>query len=125
MRTQAQLEAKVQEWSDEAVTVCPPEEDKTRQEFAEDADTNVILRRFGAGGWEPRPVVYGIQDDRLDLQAAYAAVNEAQEAWERLPERLRKRYPNWGEVLSAVDRGEAVLVDPDGVVQDPVPPVGG
>lgn len=119
MRKQSELEDLGPRWSDEAATVCPPEEDRTRQEFKEEADINVILRRAGAGGFEARPVSYGVQDLDLDLQGVYAAVEVAQEAWERLPGRLRKRYPSWAELLPALERGEAALVDPDGVVVDP------
>lgn len=112
---------KVQEWSDETAISCPPEEDKARQEFKDEADVNVILRRFGAGGFEPRPVVYGIQDTELDLQSVYLAAEEAQAGWLKLPEHLRRRYPGWPELLAAVDRGEASLVDPDGVPVEPAP----
>lgn len=131
MRTHAQANdlAKVREWSDESAIRCPPGEDKARQEFKEEADVNVILRKFGAGGFEPRPVVYGSQDFDLDLQSVYSAAEEAQAGWLRLPEHLRRRYPGWPELLAAVDRGEASLVDAEGVQVPPakeeVPPVAG
>lgn len=131
VRSQADVGLLFQEWSDESATVCPAEEDRTRQEFASDCDVNVILRRYAAGGFEPRPVVYGVQDTDLDLDGVYAAAREAEAAWQRLPASLRRRYPGWPEVLAAVERGEAVLADSDGVVvaeapkAEAVPPVSG
>jgi len=119
VRSQADSAEQFEQYSDEAGISFPIGEDKTRQEFAEECDVNVILRRFGAGGFEGRPVVYGVQDLDLDLQGVYTAVEVAEEAWERLPERLRKRYRAWPELLGAMERGEASLVDPDGVVVDP------
>lgn len=119
MRTQAEALTKYQEWSDLAVIDCPPGEDRTRQEFAEDADVNVILRRFGAGGFEVRPVTYGVQDMNLDLQGVYESVRIAEEAWGKLPPHLQSRYTSWEPLLAALERGDATLVDPDGVVVAP------
>lgn len=121
MRTQADAFdlVEVTKWSDESALACDASEDKARQEFAEEADVNVILRRFGAGGFEMRPVQYGVQDTDLDLQTVYAAAAVAQDGWLKLPEHLRRRYPGWPELLAAVDRGEASLVDPDGVESKP------
>lgn len=119
MRSQAASVEEMASWSDESGLVCPVEEDKARQEFKDEADVNVILRRFGAGGFEVRPVRYGVQDMDADLQSVYRAAELAQEGWLRLPEHVRRRYPGWPELLDAVDRGEAVLVDSTG--QESVP----
>lgn len=128
MRTQAEAmdPERVQEWSDEAALECDEKEDKTRQEFASECDVNVILRRFGAGGFEVRPVQYGVQDTDLELQELYASAAELDSAWTRLPARLKGRYRNWSELVGAIQRGEASLVDKDGVESVPkevVPPV--
>lgn len=130
MRTQADSVEQFAEYSDEAAISFDPREDRARQEFKDEADVNVILRRAGAGGFEPRPVQYGVQDFDWDLQGLYESAQVAAEAWAKLPERLRARYESWEELLPALERGEATLVDPDGVVVekpvvDPVPPVAG
>lgn len=119
MRSQAASAVEMALWSDESALTCDVSEDKARQEFKEDADVNVILRRFGAGGFEMRPVQYGTQDMDADLQTVYAAAAVAQDGWLKLPEHVRRRYPGWPELLAAVDRGEAVLVDPNGVESKP------
>lgn len=119
MRSQGDSVAEFAKWSDEAALECDAAEDRTRQEFAEESDVNVILRRFGAGGFEMRPVHYGVQDTDLDLQAVYTAAAVSEDAWAKLPGHLRKRYSGWPELLAAMERGEAVLVDPDGVVSAP------
>jgi len=128
VRSQADLPELYGVWSDEAAISFPVEEDRTRQEFGEESDVNAILRRFGAGGFEMRPVHYGVQDLDLDLQQVYTSVAVAEEAWKRLPAGLRSRYKAWPELLTALQRGEASLVTPDGVVVEPpkeavVPPV--
>lgn len=126
VKLRTQLEAMdpvvVEKWSDETAIVCDPSEDRARQEFKEESDVNVILRRFGAGGFEARPVVYGVQDLDLDLQGVYMAAEAASAGWQRLPEAVRRRYPSWVELMAAVDAGEAVLADSDGV-QVPAPKV--
>jgi len=96
-------------WSDDSALVCPVGEDRTRQEFADDADVNVILRRFSAGGFESRPVSYGMQDFGLDLQSVLASAEIASAAWLKVPEAARARYGGWQELLAAIERGEAAL----------------
>lgn len=123
MRVQSASVAEMAEWSDEAAISFPVGEDRARQEFAEESDVNVILRRFGAGGFQVRPVQYGIQDLDLDLQSVYDSASVASEAWEKLPERLRNRYAGWPELIQAVEAGEASLRDPDGVVIEAPPKV--
>lgn len=119
MRTQVQAETMFQEWSDDSAMSFPAGEDRARQEFKDETDVNVILRRFGAGGFEVRPVQYGIQETDLELQTVYAAAAVAEDGWLKLPEHVRKRYSGWPELLSAVEAGQAVLVDKDGVVSTP------
>lgn len=130
MRSQADSVTQFAEYSDEAAISFDPREDRARQEFKEEADVNVVLRRAGAGGFEVRPVQYGVQDFSWDLQSVYESVHLAAEAWAKLPKRLQERYKGWEELLPALERGEATLVDSDGVVVDkPVvdalPPVAG
>lgn len=64
-------------------------------------------------------MVYGTQDTDLDLQTVYASVAVAEDAWAKLPKHLRSRYPGWPELMAAMEKGEATLVDPDGVVSEP------
>lgn len=63
---------------------CPPDEDNTRQEFAEEADINVLLRKYGVVPPQ-RPATFGTMDFDLDLQLAYEAVREADAAIAMLP----------------------------------------
>lgn len=60
-----------------------PEEDVTRQEFGEEADVNVLLRRYGVGAMPP--LTYGEVNWDLDLQAAQLTIRDAREGLERLP----------------------------------------
>lgn len=131
MRSQGASDSEKAAWSDEAAISFDPVEDRARQEFKDESDINVILRKANAGGFEPRPVQYGVQDFDWDLQGLYESQRIAAEAWQRLPEGLRARYKGWEELLPALERGDVTLADPDGVViekpvvdeVDPVPPV--
>lgn len=63
---------------------CPISEDMARQEFADEADINVQLRKYGVVPPQ-RPLNYGAVDFDLDLQLAYEAVREADAAIAMLP----------------------------------------
>lgn len=56
---------------------CSGEEDLARQEFARDADINVMVERMMRGQLiMPQPGRYGAVDYTADLDAQYAAVQE-------------------------------------------------
>lgn len=75
-----------------------------RPEFADDADINKLLRRYGIDQ-QLRPVIYGKeQDDSIDLQMAFAAIKAAEEI--QVPEELRAKYNHWSKVLNAAESGE-------------------
>lgn len=83
-------------------------EHAARQEFKDDADLNVLLRRFGAIPTGSAPV-FGEYDFDLTLQDAIAAGRESSRAWSRLPADVQARYGSWPAVLAALDRGELKL----------------
>lgn len=85
------------------VVVCTAEEDKARQEYAMSADIKYQIQRFGVG----HPLQGGAIDfDNLDLTRAMALVEEASEAWLRLPSVVRERYQSWAAVEAAARSGE-------------------
>lgn len=78
--------------------------DVTRQEFLRETDVNYILQRYGLpGAQNPR---FGEQFADVDLQRAIQLQEELAEAYQRLPERLRRDYGSWGSIIAAADRGE-------------------
>lgn len=79
--------------------------DRARQEFKDEADINILLRRFGVTVPQ-KQVTYGEANFDLDLQQAHAAVREAKEGFARLPEELRKKYPSWKSIFNAIQSGE-------------------
>lgn len=88
------------------VISCPVDDEITRQEFAKDADVNVLLRRFGAVPpmrGDPRFVEV---DFSTDLLSAYGAVERARAAYAELPARIRDLYPNWQAVVEALHSGQ-------------------
>lgn len=99
--------------------VCTEKEDRARQEFAKDADVNLLLKRFGLNIPVRHPE-YGEVDFDLDVQGAYRAVAEAREGFARLPAHLRERFPSWEALMAAVANGEAVSLEPP---KEPASPV--
>lgn len=68
----------------------------TQQSFAEDADINVIVERFGLTGQMPEPLnpQYGDFSQVGDFQSAMNAIADAQSGFMSLPAALRARFGN-------------------------------
>lgn len=82
--------------------------DMARQEFAAEADINVMLHKFGIAPERGAPV-YGEWDDTMDLQQAIASVTEAKAAYADLPEELRRKFNSMEELLRAYANGSLVI----------------
>lgn len=81
-----------------AATSCE-DESLTQQQFAEDADINVLVKRFGlekvtlpVEAIDPR--YYGDFTDVPDLRTALDRVNEATNRFMDLPAQLRSKFDN-------------------------------
>lgn len=107
--------------SDASGIDCSTEPDTTRQEFKDEADTNVLLKRFGVG-IPLKPVVYGETHFDIDLQQALEAVNQARTAYRGLPPELKRIYPSWQTLLNAIESG-ALILDTTKNPDTTVPPV--
>lgn len=82
--------------------------DMARQEYAQEADINYMLSRFGIT--QPRGApTYGEWDDTIDLQTAIAAVETAQEAYRELPEELRRKFGSMTDLIAAINNGSLVI----------------
>lgn len=80
------------------------DESRTIQSQAEDADINVIVRRFGITGVVPQnlaPPTYADFEGIFDFQTAQNALIKARDAFMQLPGDVRKRFGN--------DPGEFVM----------------
>lgn len=69
----------------------------TQQSGKDDADINVIMRRFGATGGMPvglAGAVYGDFSGIVDLEDALALVERAEAGFMSLPAELRQRFQN-------------------------------
>lgn len=76
-----------------------------RQEFKDEADTNIMLTRFGV--IPQRPIQYGTTVDyQLDLQTALGVLAEVETATFNVPTELQVKYPDWRTLLNAVETGE-------------------
>nr|QJB19482.1 MAG: internal scaffolding protein [Microvirus sp.] len=81
--------------SDEAGLVCPEDEGKTQQQFAEEVDINTIVRRFGLTGELPGDFEMPQSGDFsgiTDFHTAMNAVREAEEMFMLVPADIRARF---------------------------------
>lgn len=92
-------------YSEESGLDCTDSKDMARQEFKEEVDVNNILKRGGLDQIRPMQQVFGEVDYSINLQEAYTITAEAIRAYNRLPEHIKQKYPNWVEVLKAADNG--------------------
>ena len=71
-----------------------------RQEFADEANINILMARYAATGYMPQPFKsppvarYGDFAEAPDFLAAQLVINEAREQFAGLPVRLRDRFRN-------------------------------
>ena len=101
-----QVDGKQDDVSKENGKDFDPAEDKTRQEFAQEADLNHMLERFGVGAVPQRPTHYGVEIDySQDLQGAYRALSDAETARQGLPKELRDQFPTTDAFLQAAGSG--------------------
>lgn len=73
----------------------PEKEDLTKQEFKEETDINVLLRRFAITGKLPENVrmpVYGDFEQIDDFHTAANAIATAREAFDQMPAEIRDRF---------------------------------
>lgn len=97
--------------SDEAVAPHDPVS-LTIQSMAEDADINVLMKRFGVTGQLPQGVripEYGDFTGISDYRTALHQIRDAQDNFLKLPPDLRAKYSNDPHIfLEAVASGEAL-----------------
>lgn len=81
--------------------------DMTRQEYKAEVDINSVLKRFGA---IPQPTpVFTTFDFDIDLQRAIASKENAESAYNRLPEEIRQKYDGWQSMLHAIVTGQLTI----------------
>jgi len=81
----------------EPVDLYCPEPSMARQEFADDADINTIMKRYEVTGVVPshgREPFYGDFADLPDFMEAQRIIMEANSAFESLPARVRREFDN-------------------------------
>ncbi|WNK13188.1 MAG: internal scaffolding protein [Microvirus sp.] len=113
---------------DACITYCL-EESLTQQHFSEDADLNVLVRRFGIDK-RPLPHVpldpsyYGDMTNVPDLRTVLDIAHDAREKFAALPAKTRARFNNqptqlWDFVNDPENADEAVRL---GLLRRPEPP---
>lgn len=97
-------------YSEATALTFDPKKDKTRQEFKNDTDPNVILARMGIHGAPLRRVSHGEVNTEMDLQQAIHATKEAQAAHRKLPPELRRQYPSLVDLFAAIELGKITAI---------------
>lgn len=81
----------------EITGLITPEETRTQQQFQEESDINVLVRRFRITGQLPENVrmpTYADFGEIYDFHSAANAIAEANEAFHAMPADIRKRFGN-------------------------------
>lgn len=94
-----------------------PKEDRTRQEFKADADVNLLLKKYGHN-IPVRPLEFGEVDYTTDLLTAKLAADRFNAAYNDLPDHIRARYGSMNAVVSAIESGELVSLEPPAPVEE-------
>lgn len=77
-----------------------------RQEFAQEADVNYILGRFGIGTAATKTPYYTDTNFTIDLQQAIDATRAATAAWGKVPEEIKTKYGDWMGFVTALASGQ-------------------
>lgn len=116
-------------YSDESGIACTPEEDKTEQQWKAEADIHTLLRRFGIEGrldGPQRVPSFKPVDYDVELQHALGGIQQAREAYDLMPQDLKREYPTLMHFLAAIERRELTvklpLDKPTDTPQPPAPP---
>lgn len=98
--------------ADEPTIDCSDLPDMARQEFKEEADINILLRKFGVRVLErsTQPIFAEVDFD-LDLLGAYEARDQVMAVHRQLPEEVRNLYPTYADLLNAIEKGEITIHD--------------
>lgn len=122
-------------WTLASALDCSNDEVMTRQEFKDDADINVLVRRFGVTGALPPPAppeAYGDFSGVEDFQTAMLELQYAEGRFMELRSDIRERFQNSpGELLAflsdeanhdeAVELGLIPASEPPEPAPEPVP----
>lgn len=101
-----QVDGKGDDYSADTGLLCE-DESLARAEFKADADVNTILKKFGVNAFTaPTPGANAEIDYTIDLQTALGAIAQARAGHATLPENLRRKYPTWTELLTAIETGQ-------------------
>lgn len=84
---------------------CSQSKDMARQEFKDEADINIMLKRFGVMQQQRTTVPFGEADYTIDLQSALHSINDTQRAYARMDPEIRKIYPSYQKFVQGVMSG--------------------
>lgn len=94
---------------DACARTFPPDEDKTRQDAAADADVRVLLARYNGVPPQQQSPMFAEIDWDIGLSDLMKSRVELNEHFNRLPREVRARYHTWPMVVDAMQRGELTL----------------
>lgn len=112
----------------ESAIVFDPSDDRTKQEFKDETNINVIMKRYGVTGEWPQTTAFPQSGDFVAAASFHEAMNviaQAQQAFSEVPSHIRARFENDPAKFEAFlrddkNRDEAVRL---GLVPKPIDPV--
>lgn len=79
--------------------------DVTRQEYRDDVEVNLQLKRYGVHVPIRQGGEFTERDYTLDLQQAIYSTEQAHNTWLHLPREIRQKYPTWKHMLDGMANG--------------------
>lgn len=94
-----------------------------RQEFKDELDINLILKRHGVTALNGHFQVpqFTENDETIDLQQAIHAAEDAEAAYSRLPKYLHDRYPSLAALIAAIEDGSLDPHKPEEPKKEEIP----
>lgn len=84
----------------------PEGKDMARQEFKEEADINILLKRFGVNAPQKQNPLFNEIDYDLNLQMALSAIETVKGVWKELPLDVKEQYTTWQGMINAAATGQ-------------------
>lgn len=84
---------------------CTEDRDLARQEFAQEADVNYLLKQYGVNAPMKQPIYGQEVNYDLELAHAYEAIDDARRFFDAAPDELKTQFPTWQSMVNGMANG--------------------
>lgn len=103
-----QHDGKGLQYSKSTAIDCTGSPGRTRQEFKNEADINIMLARFGVNH-QQRTLTFGQQDFTIDLQQGLASIEQTKRVYARMSPEIKELYPTYEKFIVGMESGQVAL----------------